>query len=147
MVKTADVMMELLDSLNLKGKVFEQPIPREGTGIGVYEAPRGINIHRAELRGDGTVMGYKIIVPTMFNIPVIEEVIRGNELKWAEPLVRAYDPCTSCATHTLELQVREGGKVKTINDPASLESAVQEQKRGGKESRRSGESENREVRK
>ncbi len=121
MIKTADVMMELLDSLNLKGKVFEQPVPREGTGIGVYEAPRGINIHRAEMRGDGTVMGYKIIVPTMFNIPIIEEVIKGNELKWAEPLVRAYDPCTSCATHTLELQVRENGKVRTITPPPTIE--------------------------
>ena len=117
MIKTVDVMMDLLESLNLKGNVFEQPVPSEGTGIGVHEAPRGISIHRVEIRRDGTVMGYKIIVPTMFNIPIIEEVIQGRELKWAEPLVRAYDPCTSCATHTLELQViNSGGNAKHDKD-------------------------------
>lgn len=69
---------------------------RKGEGIGVYEAPRGLLIHKAELNDEGRVEKYQIIVPTMFNIPHMENT--GNEL-----IIRLYDPCIPCATHFVEV--------------------------------------------
>ncbi|KAA0005946.1 MAG: coenzyme F420 hydrogenase [Thermoplasmata archaeon] len=68
-----------------------------GEGIGVYEAPRGILMHRAKIDGDGRVESYKIVVPTMFNIPIMEKT--GSEFG-----IRLFDPCIPCATHCIEVK-------------------------------------------
>ena len=67
---------------------------RKGKGIGVYEAPRGTLIHKVVVNEEGRVEEYKIIVPTMFNIPLMNKT--GDELG-----VRMYDPCIPCATHEM----------------------------------------------
>jgi coenzyme F420-reducing hydrogenase alpha subunit len=91
--------------------------PRAGVGHGCTEAPRGILYHRYELDSDGTILDAKIVPPTSQNQRTIEEDLRGvversldvpdEELSLlCEQTIRNYDPCISCATHFLKLDVQ-----------------------------------------
>ena len=91
--------------------------PRAGVGYGCTEAPRGILYHRYSLDEEGTILDAKIVPPTSQNQPTIEEDLRGvversldvpdDELGLlCEQTIRNYDPCISCATHFLKLEVQ-----------------------------------------
>ena len=90
--------------------------PRAGVGYGCTEAPRGILYHRYEIDDEGTILDAKIVPPTSQNQRTIEEDLRGvversldipdDELALlCEQTIRNYDPCISCATHFLKLEV------------------------------------------
>ena len=92
--------------------------PRAGTGHGASEAPRGLLYHRYRIDGSGTVEAAKIVAPTSQNQKTAEDDLRHlvpsqldlpkDELTWrCEQAVRNYDPCISCATHFLKLEVVE----------------------------------------
>jgi len=91
--------------------------PRAGVGHGVSEAPRGLLYHRYEIDADGTILDATIIPPTSQNQSVIEADLRAvvessldlgdDELgRRCEQTIRNYDPCISCATHFLKLDVQ-----------------------------------------
>ncbi|HEY6069178.1 MAG TPA: Ni/Fe hydrogenase subunit alpha [Gaiellaceae bacterium] len=93
--------------------------PRAGIGFGCTEAPRGILYHRYEIDDEGTILDAKIVPPTSQNQRTIEEDLRGvverslqlpdDELTLlCEQTIRNYDPCISCATHFLKLEVERG---------------------------------------
>jgi coenzyme F420-reducing hydrogenase alpha subunit len=93
-----------------------EAVPRAGVGYGCTEAPRGICYHRYELDAEGTILDAKIVPPTSQNQRTIEEDLRGvversldmpdDELGLlCEQTIRNYDPCISCATHFLKLEV------------------------------------------
>ena len=90
--------------------------PRAGVGYGCTEAPRGSLYHRYEIDGEGRIVTAKIVAPTSQNQPMIESDLRrfvethldlpDDELTWrCEQVVRNYDPCISCATHFLTLEL------------------------------------------
>jgi sulfhydrogenase subunit alpha len=90
--------------------------PRAATGYGCTEAPRGILYHRYQIDGDGLILDAKIVPPTSQNQKIIEEDLRryvtqamhlpDAELTWqCEQAIRNYDPCISCATHFLKLEI------------------------------------------
>ncbi len=79
----------------------------EGEGVGVFEAPRGTLIHWVKLSIDGSIVSYRIVVPTMFNVPWIEKAALGFPAEWADVIPRIFDPCIPCATHVV--RVRGGG--------------------------------------
>jgi coenzyme F420-reducing hydrogenase alpha subunit len=90
--------------------------PRAGVGYGCTEAPRGILYHRYEIDAEGSILDAKIVPPTSQNQRTIEEDLRGvversldmpdEELTIrCEQTIRNYDPCISCATHFLTLDV------------------------------------------
>jgi sulfhydrogenase subunit alpha len=90
---------------------------RPGVGFGCTEAPRGILYHRYEIDGDGTILDADIVPPTAQNQPSIEDDLRhfipawsnldDEALQWrCEQTIRNYDPCISCATHFLNLNVQ-----------------------------------------
>jgi len=90
--------------------------PRAGVGYGCTEAPRGILYHRYEIDAEGSILDAKIVPPTSQNQRTIEEDLRGvversldmpdEELTIrCEQTIRNYDPCISCATHFLTLEV------------------------------------------
>ncbi|MFY9268370.1 MAG: Ni/Fe hydrogenase subunit alpha [Candidatus Manganitrophaceae bacterium] len=96
-------------------------IPREGTGTGCTEAPRGLLYHRYRIDEDGTILDAKIVPPTSQNQKIIENDLRGvieknidlpeKKLTWrCEQTIRNYDPCISCATHFLKMEVRRSGE-------------------------------------
>ncbi len=107
-LKGCDRVEELCGILNTNGETRAFFEPKSGIGIGVHEAPRGTNVHVVNLRRDGIIMDYRIIVPTMFNIPVIDAALVGAPLKFAGVIVRSYDPCLSCATHKIVVR-RDAG--------------------------------------
>jgi sulfhydrogenase subunit alpha len=93
-------------------------VAREGRGCACTEAPRGILYHRYDLSPEGTVISAKIIPPTAQNQKRIEDDLRTiapsiiklphSKAVWRfEQAIRNYDPCISCATHFLRLQVDE----------------------------------------
>jgi sulfhydrogenase subunit alpha len=104
---------------------YEQParpmVPyevRSGIGFGASEAPRGMLYHRYRVGDDGLIRDAKIVPPTAQNQPTIENDLRQfvtknidlprEELTWkCEQAVRNYDPCISCATHFLRLEIEE----------------------------------------
>jgi sulfhydrogenase subunit alpha len=93
---------------------------KAGEGAGASEAPRGLLYHRYKIDDQGRVKFAKITPPTAQNLPRIEEDLfalapqlilmpQEQATLTAEHLVRAYDPCISCATHFLKLKVEEVG--------------------------------------
>ncbi len=68
-------------------------------GIGVVEAPRGVNVHAVRLKPNGKVMFYRVVVPTQFNVLAVSKAIEGEPVEAAEDILRAYDPCIACAVH------------------------------------------------
>jgi len=90
--------------------------PRAGWGHGASEAPRGVLYHRYRLDDDGLILDAKIVPPTSQNQKSIEEDLYAfvsshaslpdEELRLrCEQAIRNYDPCISCATHFLTLDV------------------------------------------
>jgi coenzyme F420-reducing hydrogenase alpha subunit len=111
--------LRIVDSYEEPDKPFFEVPPREGTGYGCSEAPRGICWHRYSIDDDGLITDAKIVPPTSQNQRTIEsdlrEYVKGrtslpdDKLQWqCEQAVRNYDPCISCATHFLKLTVDRG---------------------------------------
>jgi coenzyme F420 hydrogenase subunit alpha len=94
----------LLDELNTSGVTKEACASRGDNelGIGINEAARGANVHMARVK-DGRIRYYNCLVPTTWNYPTISKALEGDHYKFAEVIVRAYDPCNSCATHMIVL--------------------------------------------
>ena len=93
--------------------------PRAAVGFGATEAPRGLLYHRYRLEGDGTIAEARIVPPTSQNQASIEEDLASfvggfldlpdDELRHrCEQTVRNYDPCISCSTHFLRLDIDRG---------------------------------------
>jgi sulfhydrogenase subunit alpha len=89
------------------------------SGCACTEAPRGILYHRYQVDEQGTILDAKIVPPTSQNQKIIEQdlsqfvpkflTLPEKELGWrCEQAVRNYDPCISCATHFLKLEIDRG---------------------------------------
>jgi len=95
-----------IDQKNIKVKVK----PKAGEGYGAVEAPRGILLDYYKFDKNGKVLEANVITPTaqflanleadlmaylpnVYKLPVHERRIK------IRALIRAYDPCISCATH------------------------------------------------
>lgn len=95
-------VLELLDELDTAAPA-RADYDLKGTGklgIGVIEAPRGTNVHMANIK-DGKTQFYSAIVPTTWNIPTMGPATEGYSHELAPHVIRAFDPCLSCATHVM----------------------------------------------
>ena len=124
-VRSVEIVYAADEALRLIAE-YEEPdapalevVPRAGVGYGCTEAPRGICWHRYELDDEGTILDAKIVPPTSQNQMTIEADLRGVVERYAdlpdaelslrcEQAIRNYDPCISCATHFLKLEVDRG---------------------------------------
>ena len=86
--------------------------PCGGTGTTAIEAPRGLLIHHYVVDEWGTVVAADIVTPTAINQRVMavqlmadlaDERDHDRLRDVAGRIVRAYDPCISCAVHLLEV--------------------------------------------
>ena len=93
--------------------------PRAAVGMAATEAPRGLLYHRYGIDERGLIQSARIVPPTAQNLKRIEDDLWGyvpqllnltnDEVAWkAEQAVRNYDPCISCATHFLKLDLKRG---------------------------------------
>lgn len=91
-----------------------------GEGAGIVEAPRGTLIHHYKTDDDGLMTNVNIVVATIQNNPAMEMGIQKVAKDYIKPgvevddsifnlmemVIRAYDPCLSCATHSMDSQMR-----------------------------------------
>ena len=91
---------------------------RAGVGHAITEAPRGILYHRYAFDDNGLILSTKIVPPTSQNQKRIEDDLReyaAQLVAWpqdeatskCEQAIRNYDPCISCATHFLTLNIED----------------------------------------
>ncbi len=89
---------------------------RAATGYAATEAPRGTLYHRYSIDDAGLITDAKIVPPTSQNQKTIENDLWQFAARYihlsdhdlshqCEQAVRSYDPCISCATHFLRLEV------------------------------------------
>lgn len=111
-----DEALRLIEEYEPPAKPAVEVLPRAGTGFGCTEAPRGICWHRYRIDETGRILDAKIVPPTSQNQRSMEEDLRlfveprveleEERLTWqCEQTIRNYDPCISCATHFLKLQI------------------------------------------
>ena len=111
-----DEALRLLDAYEPPDPPAVPVAPRAGTGYGWTEAPRGMLWHRYEIDGEGTILDARIVPPTSQNQARIEQslatvveahaTLADDELqRRCEQAVRSFDPCISCATHFLRLEI------------------------------------------
>jgi sulfhydrogenase subunit alpha len=90
--------------------------PRPGRCAWSTEAPRGLLFHHYEVDERGLVAEARIVPPTSQNqasieadlarfAPEVLDLPHDAARDRLEMLIRAYDPCISCATHFLDLRV------------------------------------------
>lgn len=116
MLQCIDNSIEILESSDFRPEKPVKAKRKSGTGIGVIEAPRGtlyyeLNVKENSIR-DGT-----LVIPTAQNQVNIQRDIKTlveDDLSQSkdrhtiehdiEKLIRAYDPCMSCASHFLKVR-------------------------------------------
>jgi len=87
-------------------------------GAAATEAPRGLLYHRYRVNDQGLVQHARIIPPTAQNLarmeadlwqlaPQVYQLPHEQATLMCEHLLRAYDPCISCATHFLKLTIAD----------------------------------------
>ena len=121
-VRTVEILYAFDEALRII-EGYEEPDrpavevePRAGSGCGWTEAPRGMLWHRYAIDSDGSILDCKIVPPTSQNQLRIEEDLRavvGSNVEMGderlqllcEQTIRNYDPCISCSTHFLKLEV------------------------------------------
>jgi len=117
-VYAAEEALRLLERYKAPERAWIDPPPgfAGGTGAAISEAPRGILYHRYRLARDGRIEEAKIVPPTSQNQKRIEDDVRtvvgrsvdldDADLAYAcEKAIRNHDPCISCATHFLKLDI------------------------------------------
>jgi coenzyme F420-reducing hydrogenase alpha subunit len=116
MVHATATCLELADG-------YRPPVPphvdapvRAGEGHGASEAPRGLLYHRYVLDQNGLITDAAIVPPTSQNqlrieddlralIPTILDLPDDQVRVMLEQAIRNYDPCISCATHFLTVNL------------------------------------------
>ena len=96
---------------------MERPVAKAGEAAGAIECPRGTLYHYYSLDDRGHILAADMITPSAQNTARIELDIREVVNQSTDPespvlqanletLVRAYDPCNTCATHMVSVRYR-----------------------------------------
>jgi sulfhydrogenase subunit alpha len=103
-------IIDKLLSNKLKVEAKKEFKVRAGQGVGAVEAPRGMLFHYYKIDKNGIIRDCNVITPTaqfLFNLeddlktylPDIKNMTDKQRKQQIRLLIRAYDPCISCATH------------------------------------------------
>jgi sulfhydrogenase subunit alpha len=115
-LQACDEAIRLVDTLELPAAPNIPVTPRAATGQAATEAPRGLLHHTYRIDHTGLIEFAQIVPPTSQNQATIEDdlvqfiaprvALAEDDLRWqCEQAVRNYDPCISCSTHFLKLNV------------------------------------------
>ncbi|MEI7498570.1 MAG: nickel-dependent hydrogenase large subunit [Candidatus Falkowbacteria bacterium] len=115
-----DHAIELLEENTFTKEEIVKPTRLTGEGVGVIEAPRGTLYYWLGI-DEGKVRYVNLVIPTAQNLVNMREDVRqavGDMCsrddvtpqaleekirKEVEKIIRAYDPCMSCASHFLQI--------------------------------------------
>jgi sulfhydrogenase subunit alpha len=125
LVRMVEVVCALEEALRLI-EAYRPPrpsrvdvVPRPATGHGWSEAPRGLLYHRYTIDDRGMILDASIVPPTSQNQRAIEGSLHALVRRsldapddvlrhLCEQAIRNHDPCISCSTHFLRLEVDRG---------------------------------------
>ncbi len=138
LLHNAENTIRLLDDPEITSTDIRKKVePRAARGISSVEAPRGTLIHDYETDENGLITNVNLIVGTTHNNASMNmsvksaaiDLIKDGKydqgiLNKVEMMIRAHDPCLSCATHRLDgkLGVKidivdpEGNKLATFSN-------------------------------
>jgi len=115
-VHCIDSSLDLLERLDLQEEKRKVVKPFKSVGVNAIEAPRGTLYYKLDIDDSGRISAADLVIPTSQNQlkmnrdiaalvqKLIEEGKSQPEIEAGiERLIRAYDPCMSCATHFLKL--------------------------------------------
>jgi NAD-reducing hydrogenase large subunit len=110
-IERTEVLLRQEDILSPHIRAFAGP--NEFRGVGVAEAPRGTLIHDYTINQNGLIQSANLIIATSHNnlamnrglTQVAKHFIKGRVvpegmLNRVEAVIRAFDPCLSCSTHS-----------------------------------------------
>jgi coenzyme F420-reducing hydrogenase alpha subunit len=116
-VHCIDSAVDLLESSDFKEEPKIVPKVKKSEGVGVLEAPRGTLYYNLKIDDAGKIEFADLVIPTSQNqikmdIDIgslvqhkLDSGVKKDEIPLEiEKLVRAYDPCMSCATHFLKVK-------------------------------------------
>jgi len=116
-VHSIDSAIELLETIEFVDEPKAAVTPKKSEGVGVVEAPRGTLYHHLHIDEAGKVESADLVIPTAQNQIKMDKDIGAlvqqrlddgvgkKEIRLeVERLIRAYDPCMSCATHFLKIR-------------------------------------------
>jgi len=123
----AENTIRLLDDADITSTDIRKKVePRAARGVGCVEAPRGTLIHDYETDENGLITNVNLIVGTTHNNAPInmsvksaaKDLIKDGKydqgiLNTVEMMIRAHDPCLSCATHRLDGKI--GVKIDVVD--------------------------------
>lgn len=115
MLYCAEMIESLLEDDDISGKDLLTRGFRRSEGIGIIEAPRGTLIHHYDVDEKDRITRCNLIVSTTHNNQPMNEAVKwvaehelNGKLEISEAMlnkvevaIRAYDPCLSCATHSM----------------------------------------------
>ena len=127
LLHNAENTIRLLDDTEITSTDIRKKVePRAARGVGCVEAPRGTLIHDYETDENGLVTNVNLIVGTTHNNAPInmsvksaaKDLIKDGKydqgiLNTIEMMIRAHDPCLSCATHRLDGKI--GVKIDIVD--------------------------------
>jgi sulfhydrogenase subunit alpha len=136
-VHCIDSAIELLETMDFKEEPKKAITPRKSEGIGVLEAPRGTLYYHLHIDKDGKIEFADLVIPTSQNQIKMDKDIgalvqdrmdRGVPREQLpleiEKLIRAYDPCMSCATHFLKVNWKGGARRRGARCGAASKKAL-----------------------
>jgi sulfhydrogenase subunit alpha len=114
-----DHSIEILENNKFVKEEPAKPEKITGKGAGAIEAPRGTLYYALEIE-NGKVKSLKLVIPTAQNLvnmkKDVEQIVSGlcatgiakeelekKIIREVSKLIRAYDPCMSCASHFLRI--------------------------------------------
>lgn len=120
LIYSIEKAIEIINDLLTTRLEREKPVEvmtRPGIGAGAVEAPRGTLYHSYRFDKAGRLAEADVVTPTAQNLANVEKDLRAcvessiHESKESitsklEMVVRAYDPCISCAVHLLEVDFK-----------------------------------------
>jgi len=127
LLHNAENTIRLLDDPEITSTDIRKKVePRAARGVGCVEAPRGTLIHDYETDENGLITNVNLIVGTTHNNAPInmsvksaaKDLIKDGKydqgiLNTVEMMIRAHDPCLSCATHRLDGKI--GVKIDIVD--------------------------------
>jgi len=116
MLHCVDRAVQILESTEFKPELPPRLTPTAGMGVGVIEAPRGTLYYEMQIDNQGMIKDGTLVIPTAQNQvtmecdigKLVQDDLQKDKSKEEiehnmEKLIRAYDPCMSCATHFLKV--------------------------------------------
>lgn len=117
-IDAANICLHILDTIP-EGEI-QTKVPRkipEGEAVGRVEAQRGELIYYIRSDGSDVPERVKIRTPTLANLPISLEMVRGGYIADIPIAFASIDPCFSCTDRLVVLQDAHSGRARQMTWP------------------------------